>query len=76
MSNPTKIGSLIRIERKKQGLTIEQLAELADVSDRCIGDIERNVRIPKTDTFLKICRKLNITQLSYFEAVRFSEWEY
>lgn len=66
MSNPTKIGSLIRIQRKKQHITIEQLAELADVCDKTIGKIERNETIPRTDTFLAICAALNITDITYF----------
>ena len=66
MSKPAKIGSLIRIQRKKQSLTIEQLAELANVSDKTIAKVERNETIPRTDTFLAICQALHITQLTYF----------
>lgn len=66
MSNPAKIGSLIRIQRKKQNMTMEQLAELVGVADKSIGNIERNRTIPRTDTFLAICQALHITEITYF----------
>ncbi len=66
MPKIANMGSLIRIQRKKNEITIEKLAELCDVSSKCIGNIERNISIPRADTFLCICRELHITQLSYF----------
>ena len=65
-NNSSQLGSLLRNQRKLQGLPIEQLAELCDVSSRCIGNLELNKSIPKADTFLTICRELNITHLTYF----------
>ena len=44
--NLDKIGKNIRQERKKQHLTIAQLAEKAEISDNFMGNIERGTDIP------------------------------
>lgn len=75
MSNKETLGSLIRTQRKNNKFTIEKLAELCDVSSRCIGNIELDKSIPKADTFLMICRELNINQLSYFYSVLHSVYD-
>lgn len=66
MPEIAKIGSLIRIQRKRNDMTIERLAKLCNISSKCIGNIERNKSVPRADTFLNICRELHITQMSYF----------
>ena len=66
MPNFVSFGSLIRYYRKKSLLSIEKLAELCDVSPRCISDIERNVSIPGADTFIAICRALDICDIHNF----------
>ncbi len=53
-------GQLVREHREKKKLTIEQLAELCNVSDRCISNIERDISLPKADTLVMICRALEI----------------
>lgn len=35
-----KLGELLRLEREKQGLTIEEVAKLADWSERSVRKIE------------------------------------
>ncbi|WP_225072102.1 type II toxin-antitoxin system Y4mF family antitoxin [Desulfuromonas sp. CSMB_57] len=41
ISGPEQLGSLIRQERKGQGITQEDLSALAGVGPRLIGEIER-----------------------------------
>ena len=53
-------GRKIRDCREEQHLTIEQLAELCNMSDRCISDIELGKSDPKISTVLSICYSLNI----------------
>jgi y4mF family transcriptional regulator len=41
ISDPAQLGSLIRLVRKQQGITQEDLSALAGVGPRLIGEIER-----------------------------------
>ena len=58
--NLRNIGKNIRQERKKQHLTIAQLAEKAEISDNFMGNIERGTDIPSLDTLIKISNALLI----------------
>lgn len=53
------IGNRIRIIRKKQSLTQEQLAELADISVVYVSKLEHGQRVPSLETLLEICNVLN-----------------
>lgn len=53
-----RLGYNIRTERKKQKLTIAQLAEKADISDNFMGNIERGVDTPSVDTLIRISNAL------------------
>ncbi|WP_250229711.1 helix-turn-helix domain-containing protein [Anaeropeptidivorans aminofermentans] len=56
-----KLGQRIRDERTKNNLTQAQLAELVDISDTYIGQIERGERSLTLDTLTRLCNKLNVT---------------
>lgn len=56
--NYANIGKNIRKERKKQHLTIAQLAEKSDISDNFMGNIERGTDIPSLETVVKIANAL------------------
>lgn len=53
-------GRKIRNCREEKNLTIEQLAELCNMSDRCISDIELGKSDPKISTVLSVCYNLDI----------------
>lgn len=53
-----QLGHNIRTERKKQKLTIAQLAERANISDNFMGNIERGVDTPSVDTLISISNAL------------------
>jgi transcriptional regulator with XRE-family HTH domain len=55
------IGKRIRSERRKQGLTQEKLAELADISESFMGHIERGGRTLSIETLAKISNSLHIS---------------
>lgn len=55
------LGKRIRAERRKQDLTQEQLAELADISDSFMGHIERGGRILSVETLVKLANALNLS---------------
>lgn len=55
------IGENIRKERKRQLLTIEQLAEQADITDNFLGKIERGESTPSLFTLDSIACSLNVS---------------
>lgn len=72
MKTVTSLGQLIRSRREELRYSREKLAELCDISDKCISNIELDISIPKADTLCILCQvlKINIGEL---DAVRFRE---
>lgn len=56
-----KLGKNIRSERKKQQLTIEELAYKADITPNYLGKIERAQSKPSLESVIKISNALSIT---------------
>lgn len=56
-----QIGAKIREARRKLGWSQECLAEKADISPAFVGHIERGTRIMSLETFIKICRALDLS---------------
>ena len=55
------IGNKLLAYRKKLGLTQNELAEQAGLSNRTYADIERGTVNMKVETILRICSALHIT---------------
>ena len=55
------IGSRIKEARERAHLTQEELAEKVDISPTQMSVIERGVKTPKLDTFVKIVKALNLS---------------
>ena len=55
------LGDKILKFRKAAGLSQEEAAWQAGISDRAFADIERGATTPRVDSFLKICRVLRVT---------------
>ncbi len=55
------LGEQIRKNRKIKGYTLEQLAEILDVSTTFIGQIERSKGIPSLETLVKIANALEVS---------------
>jgi len=55
-----QMGQNIRKERKRQLLTIEKLAEMADITDNFLGKIERGEGIPSLQTIDSIACSLKV----------------
>ena len=55
-----KMGEIIRMERKRQLLTIEKLSEKADITDNFLGKIERGEGMPSLQTIDNIAGALNV----------------
>ncbi len=61
MINLKTLGNNIRIERKKQLLTMETLAEKAEISENFLGKIERGEGKASLDTISNIATALNVS---------------
>lgn len=55
------IGTKIKMERKKQMITVEQLAEKAGVANDILVEIEKGERIPSLPTMDNIACALNVS---------------
>lgn len=60
MYNLKQLGENIRKERKRQLLTIEQLAELSGITENFLGKIERGDSAPSLPTMDSIASALNV----------------
>ena len=56
-----ELGKRIRAERRKQDLTQEKLAEMADISDSFLGHIERGGRTLSIETLAKLANALSLS---------------
>ena len=57
----SSLGARVRMYRREQNLTQEQLAEAAGISASFLGHIERGTRVLSVDTLLCLCRALHVT---------------
>ena len=55
------IGSKIKEARERAHLTQEELAEIIDISPTHMSVIERGVKTPKLDTFVRIVNALKLS---------------
>lgn len=55
------MGDRIREARKKQRLTQEQLSENLGISVEFIGQIERGLKLPSMNVFIKLIEALNVS---------------
>lgn len=62
-----EVGSRIKSQRKKHGISQEKLAELSGLNTSYIGQIERGDKNPSIETVYKIAKSLNISLASLFE---------
>lgn len=60
------IGGRIRFLRKQAGLTLSQLAEMADIDGGFINCIESGKKTPSLRTLVKIARALNASIVDIF----------
>ena len=61
MIDMKKIGMNIRMERKRQHMTIEHLSEKAGITENFLGKIERGQGIPSFPTIDSIASALNVS---------------
>lgn len=56
----TMIAQSVRGRRKRQGLTISQLAERCDLNDDYLGSVEQGKKMPSLPVLMKIAKGLGI----------------
>lgn len=54
------MGQRVKAAREQKGYTQEQLAEKLNLSVQHVSVIERGVKAPKLETFVKIANELNV----------------
>jgi len=54
-------GQRLREQRLKQNLTLEQLAEKANLSSNFVGMVERGLKEPSLSTIVKLLNGLNVS---------------
>ena len=59
--NTREIGNKLLAIRKKYGMTQNEVAEAAGLSNRTYADIERGAVKMRVDTIIHICNALHIT---------------
>ncbi|MFI3300953.1 MAG: helix-turn-helix transcriptional regulator [Candidatus Gastranaerophilales bacterium] len=55
-----RLGNNIRKQRKLKKITIERLAELANINECFLGEMERGRKKPSIDTLIILSNSLNI----------------
>lgn len=60
-----RLGTMIRFHRKKNGLSQEQLAELAGLGKTVVFDIEKGKLSVQLNTLLRVIKVLNI-QIEFY----------
>lgn len=61
------LGTSIRRARKRRGLTIQQVAEISELSISFISQVERNLVSPSVNSLQRISRALGIQIGGFFE---------
>ncbi len=64
--DPLDVGSFIRAQRERAEISIRKLAELADVSNPYLSQIERGLRKPSADVLQQVASALRISVESLY----------
>ena len=65
-NQPETLGSILKAAREKSGITIEALAERAEITERYLYRIENEGKKPSFDVLYKLIRELSISADSIF----------
>ena len=65
--NLKPMGKRIKMARENKGMTQEQLAEKLDLSVQHISVIERGVKAPRLETFIKLANELGVNADYFLE---------
>ena len=54
-----RFGANLKIARKRRGISQEELAFMSELHRTEAGMLERGIRLPRIDTFVKLCGSLD-----------------
>ena len=57
----TALGKKLRQARKRKGYTQHALSEIANIGDVYLGEIERGIKMPSLNIFIKLVEALDIS---------------
>jgi transcriptional regulator with XRE-family HTH domain len=60
-TDPLDVGAFIRAQRERAEISIRKLAELADVSNPYLSQVERGLRKPSADVLQQVANALRIS---------------
>jgi transcriptional regulator with XRE-family HTH domain len=63
------IGDAIRLHRKRAGLTQEELAELADLNPKYLGEVERGEKIISIEALLRVAKTAKVPIRVFFRDI-------
>ena len=55
------LGKKLREARQKKGYTQNELAEIADIGNVYLGEIERGLKMPSLNIFIKLIEALDVS---------------
>ncbi len=61
MVDKSALGKKLRDARQKKGYTQHALAEIADIGNVYLGEIERGLKMPSLNSFVKLIEALDIS---------------
>jgi len=64
------LGSLLRRRRKKKGLTLKEVSEMANLSEGFLSQVENNVKTPSVPNLVKVCDALGAEMGLLFEELK------
>ena len=64
--DPLDVGTFIRLQRERAEMSIRKLAELADVSNPYLSQIERGLRKPSAEILQQVANALKISVESLY----------
>jgi transcriptional regulator with XRE-family HTH domain len=63
------IGEVIRLQRKRTGLTQEELAERVDLNPKYLGEVERGEKIISIEALLRIAHSVKVPIRAFFRGI-------
>ncbi len=70
-----RFGENLRHERRRAGLSQEQLASRAGYHRTEIGKLENGERVPRIDTLIALCTVLNVSPLMLLRGIVYTPLE-
>lgn len=56
-----RLGQLLRQARQEKGYTLHTLAQIANIGSIYLGEIERGIKMPSLNTFIRLVEALDVS---------------